>query len=400
MIRFAAFLLAALFALAGAAMAETWPPLAPDLSVSIEPAVPGCLETSDCAFLVRVENHGPGMAPGPLRLTSRTAAPSVLGFGDTGGWTCGKLDYGKFACTSAALSLAPGAHADLLLTLRFLPTPMPQADACAALDGSGLRAASQTAVLAALGRTGTNIPDSQNFLRAIYGLWGDGDLRAANDRACTKINLGPEAPPPLCAADEQLANGTCVKTATFCTRGRSWNAASNTCGCSGAAGTFDPVTMSCAAAAAPACSTGRTAVQGLCVCPQSEPLWNSETTKCEALPAPPPKIEAKKVTPPPASAEATPRPRVKVAPPGFFGLKRRPACDPGEIFRRGACIALRKVERRHVAAKPVRTAAKAQPYKSRCPPFFIDNRRRNYCWPGWILDPDLVVNGPYPKAPQ
>ena len=396
MIRFAALLLAAFFALACAAMAETWPPLAPDLSVSIETAVQGCVEGSDCAFLVRVENLGPGVASGPLRLISRTAAPSVLGFGETGGWTCSKLDYGKFTCSSEALSLAPGAHSDLLLTLRFLPTPMPQADACVALESSGLRAASQSTVLASLGGGGIKIEDSRNFLRAVYGIWDEDDLRAKNDRGCTKINLGDTEPPPICATGEQLASGICVTTATYCTHGRSWNAASNACGCPATASAFDPGTMSCVAAAAPACGIGRTALQGLCICPKDQPLWNAATSHCEALPVLPPKVEVKVAPPPPkAVAKTVPPVSRKIA-----TRSRRPDCGPGETFRRGACIVLRKAERHRLTAKPVRTAAKARPYKSRCPPFFIDNRRRNYCWPGWILDPDLMVNGPYPKAPQ
>ena len=387
MIRFSAFLIAALMAFA-TARAGDWPPPAPDLSLTLIPESRECLEAGDCRFIVRIENHGTAAASA-IALTSTTSAPSTLG-PQSDGLSCRKQAYSEFDCDAGQAVVAPGATLDLSLVVRFLPTPMPDTEVCAALVWpGGARSAAESAVFSALGKKAEDVVKPEGFLAAIHGTWGTGDLRGGNDKSCIRIALGASSPVLNCVAGERLVSGQCVSTASLCTAGRSLDPASQSCACPASAPSFDAATMACvSASAATSCEPGRALANGQCVCPSEKPVWAENA--CVVL-----KSVEKKVAPPPEPAtppqtvstvKAKPRPKTvaTIKPRVEVRQKTRPRAE--SVQRKKKVV---KAQR-----PPKRIAVKAAAGRKPCPPLFVYNSRRNYCWPGWLIDPDVAFNGP------
>lgn len=389
MIRLSALLIVVLMAFAAHAHAGDWPPPAPDLSLTLIPETRECLEAGDCRFIVRLENHGTAPASA-IALISTTSAPSTLG-PQSDGLACSKQAYSEFNCDGGRAVVAPGAALDLGLVVRFLPTPMPDAEVCAALDWpDGARSAAESAVFSALGKKAGDVVKPEGFLAAIHGTWGTGDLRGGNDKNCVRIALGASSPVLNCAAGERQVSGQCVPAASLCTSGRNFDAASQSCDCPASAPNFDAATMACVSASvAMSCEPGRGLVNGQCVCPREQPVWTGSA--CTAL-----QIAQENVAP---AAEPEPAPpqvvstvKTKAKPRAIVATK--PRIDAQRKVKPRAESIQRK--RKVVKAKrpPKRTAVKAAAGRKPCPPLFVYNSRRNYCWPGWLIDPDVAFNGP------
>lgn len=387
MIRFSAFLIAALMAFA-TARAGDWPPPAPDLSLTLIPESRECLEAGDCRFIVRIENHGTAPASA-IALTSTTSAPSTLG-PQSDGLSCRKQAYSEFDCDAGQAVVAPGATLDLSLVVRFLPTPMPDAEVCAALDWpDGARAAAEATVFSALGKKADDIVKPEGFLAAVHGTWGTGDLRAGNDKSCIRIALGTPSPVLNCGTGERLVSGQCVPSASLCTAGRSLDSASQSCACPASAPIFDAATMACvSASAAISCEPGRALVNGQCVCPSERPVWAEnacvELKSVEKKLAPTPQA----ATPPLAVSTEKSRPKPKTVTAAEPRVEVRKKTRP-----RVETVKRKKKKVAKAQRPPKRAAVKAAAGRKPCPPLFVYNSRKNYCWPGWLIDPDVAFNG-------
>lgn len=400
----AAVLLALTTLWAGVAQAADWPPRAADLAATIMSAAPNCQAASDCGFLVRIENLGTADYAGPIAITATSTVAAVLGPGKTPPWSCARKDFRSFACTLAAGRLGPGQTIDLALVLRMLPSPLAEAQDCVALDWPAskqtLRDGVVRATLSALGKTVPgDLKAPAATLRAVLGGWGDGDPRAANDSDCTKVGLGPVLTLPNCAAGESPLNGACVALASFCTGGRSFDAAKGNCACPVGQPAFDPASRSCAAALQPPqCPAGQTAANGFCVCPASAPLWNAKTAACGALDLTPASVE---VTPSAAAKVAVAEP-VKVAASPIVPQAERPAKIRAPRVRRlscgdGRCGHQYPLVHKHWSLHRTRQVPRIAAHAA-CPPLFVYNSRANYCWPALWIDPDILVHGPIPKT--
>lgn len=389
--------------LAAPAVAEGWPPALPDLAVRILPSGERCLEGEDCAFLVRIENQGTAAYAGVVSVALTSTVPTVLGPATTEPWTCERQAFGKFVCHLKTADLAPGRSADLWLPLRMLATPLAEMQSCASLAWTGETLAVRNRLfeetVAAVGRSRPQAAGavSDDLLRALFGRWGKGDARAGNDSDCTRIEVGQPAALPSCDETESVVTGTCVHVDQFCTEGRVWNPESRSCACPAVQPVFDHETRSCVAAApAPKCSGGRSPVDGACVCPATAPLWDEAAANCTALtfPEPAPTVAE---TGEPSQAVVTPKPEKK---PAATIQLRRPQraeihCGRGEVLRKGKCVTPRVRAEAGQRRKANRVKVFRQTFREPpCPPFFVYNPRRHYCWPALWLDPDVLVNGP------
>lgn len=386
--------------------AGEWPPAAADLSVSLTRADGGCLEGNDCRLAMQIENLGSAPFKGALRVIIETATPSVPGSIDTEEGTCERLAYGRMACATEALDLAPSETMTGLISVRFLPTVMSEVEACASIDwpsGAGpVAQEAQRSVAAALGK--------EAALAAVFGTWGKGDLRKGNDRGCVTIAIGPAAAEAQCPAGQGRIAGRCMALDDFCSGERARDKATGNCACPAATPAFDPVKRVCASAAALTCDGGRSPKNGLCFCPEGQPLWNAGQSRCEALPQAKPEaaaVETKPVppaaaVPPPAAkpqvkaaveAEAEPppmpaaRPKIVLAPEPKVKapVKKRaiatPSCDRGETWRGDKCVKIaRKAAKR--PKQPVRVARRGASGSgfvwareaNKCPPILVA------CW--------------------
>ena len=117
--------------------ADGWPPTAADISVTLSRGHGGCIEGNDCRLVLQVENLGTASFKGRLSVVIETAAASVPGFAGSGPWRCDRLGYGRMACAAAAIELAPAQTSTGLISVRFLPTHMSEAEACASIAWRG-----------------------------------------------------------------------------------------------------------------------------------------------------------------------------------------------------------------------------------------------------------------------
>jgi hypothetical protein len=374
LIRFAAALLL-LTCTARLGIAAEWPPTAADISVTLSRANSGCTEGNDCRLAIQVENLGTAPFKGALKVTIDTAAPSVPGFVGSERGTCERLAYGRMACTAASIELQPAETLTDLVSVRFLPTVMNEARTCASIDwrGStgGVARDAVKSVAASLGKGAPAVADANQLLSAVFGTWGNGDLRADNDRGCVTIAIGSAAVPAQCPEGQERIAGGCVALDDFCSAARVRDAKSRRCACSVATDRFDPVSRACVAAAAPTCDGGRTAKDGLCFCPEARPLWNAKASACEEWrqPEPKPATVAVETPPPPVARPKVTVPVKKVVAP----VKRRVVVKP--VKKTVAA----KPERSPVSRRVTRRAFESpsavwRREVKRCPPIIP------YCW--------------------
>lgn len=367
--------------------AGNWPPSAADISVTLTPADGSCLEGDDCRLAMQIENLGTAPFKGGLRVIVETATPSVPGSIDADEGACERLAYGRMACAAEALDLAPSETMTGLVSVRFLPTVKSEVEACASIEWPGAaspvaRDASKS-VATALGKeVGAGVP-----LSAVFGAWGQGDLRQGNDRGCVTIAIGPTPARAQCPAGQGRIAGRCGALDDFCSSDRTRDKVTGNCACSAGTPNFDPVKRVCATAAILTCDGGRTAKDGVCFCPEATPLWNADQKRCqewrpakpavakvevEAEPSPPPPAAMPKIAPAPAPKVNAPVKKVDV--PVRKRVVAKPSCGRDETLRGKACVKIvRKAAKR---PKPVRVAQRVKSgpsaewrrKKLRCPP--------------------------------
>ncbi|MFT3986944.1 hypothetical protein [Aestuariivirga sp.] len=382
--------LAVLFAAVLMGHAEAaWPPKAPDLSITVSRATKTCLPADDCRVNMRIENLGSAGYDGPLTLAVDLTSAAVPGPQDASGWECRKLTYTRLSCAAKSFTLPPAGVANLVITFRLLPTPRSEMKACLSFGWTGPGTPAFAALKDALGTA----QKDRKLFPAVFGQWGTGDLRSANDSGCVSVAIGyNDRETPACSAGQLLRDGECAEASAQCTGGRSFDVAKKDCACP-AGESFDPSLRQCAAPVQLSCSGGRTASpDSACICTADAPLWNPKTEACEALASPQhaetqPVVQTVTQTVPPAPAAPSYRrkpprtasvcinncaPKMKhVAPP----RKPRPQAHRTKAAPR--------------AAKPVAAVHR------KCPALLVYNPRRDYCWPWWIIDPDVIANGPY-----
>jgi hypothetical protein len=373
--------------------AGNWPPTAADISVTLARANGGCLAGNDCRLAIQLENLGNAPFKGGLRVVIETAAPSVPGFVGSENSPCERLAYGRIACQASSIELAPSQTLTGFLSVRFLPTHMTEVEACASIDWRGTTGTATKdavrSVAAALGKDAPAGGDAAALLSAVFGTWGEGDLRRGNDRGCVTIAIGPASAEAACPFGQERIAGNCVVLDDFCSGNRKRDATTGNCACPTAAEVFHPVSRVCAAAAAPSCSGGRTAKDGLCFCPEERPLWNGDRSSCEewrrleperatvevetpSTPAPKPKVKV--------PVETVNAPVKKADAPVIKRIVAKPSCGRDEVLRDGTCVKVagettRKPNAIHVARQ---VQAKPDPVwiseANRCPPIFA------FCW--------------------
>jgi hypothetical protein len=374
-----AAVLVLLLGCASSAIANGWPPRAADLSVSLARASNGCLEGNDCRLAVQVENLGTAPFKGELSISIETAAPSVPGFAGSGNLSCQRIAYGRHACKLSSIDLAPGKTVTDLANIRFLPTPMSEAEVCASIDWDDAQDIpardAALSVMAALGKERPASGDAIELLQAVFGTWGEGDLRERNDRGCARIAIGRPETEAACPEGQERIAGSCVALGALCSGNRLRDARTGDCACRIQGQGIDPVSRECAVLAAPDCGAGRTAKDGLCFCPGSQPLWNEDASRCEEWRERKP--ETAKVTAVP-ERKPTIRDPVKVtteAPPRVR-IAAKPSCGRGESLRGNTCIKIvRKIAKRPSTIRlaqraPAREAPSRRHKVNRCPLVF------------------------------
>lgn len=77
-----------------------------------------CSANGVCGFVIDVINNGTATYSGPLTVIDSYpgGAPTSASFGPTPPWTCGPNGPGQFRCDAAAITLAPGASAAIVVT--------------------------------------------------------------------------------------------------------------------------------------------------------------------------------------------------------------------------------------------------------------------------------------------
>lgn len=329
MIRITAILAAFILCMTGLARAETWPPPAADLAVSLLPASGDCAVGEECRFVVHLANEGSAQFDGRVDLSHHSTVPGV----PVSEMTCTRHGFNSFDC-GTSLKLAPHGATTVALAVRMLATPRSEAEHCVSLKGLA-------------------------------------DPVSANDQSCATVRLGTIAEQSECGAGQNQINDRCIELATFCTGGRSFDAASGGCACPADRPMFDRASGACAVSlAAFECSGGRTSFNGGCYCPQDKPFWDRAASTCRS--------EAKPV----AVAVAAPviaKPKVKIA-----AAPKQAAAHLSRVKRPvRASVAKRPVQVQRSRPKPVRVAAAPPP---KCPPLW-KLTRGGYCWPGFWIDP-------------
>ena len=317
---------------AGVARAESWPPKAPDLAVSVLPASAHCLEGEDCRYLIRIANEGSAVFEGKVKLLHITSVPGV----PANTSMCQKRDFNSFTCETG-VKLEPNAAADFAVAIRMLATPLAEAEHCARL------------------------------------MQPESDPVSANDQNCVKVLIAMAAAPPECPSGQDLVNGQCRDLAKLCTGGRDWTGASQSCACPADRPVFDRAARGCAVSLAAAqCSGGRTAFDGGCYCPAAKPVWDSAAATCRVELAPAPVIAAVPVAKP--KPVVVDKPKLEAA----IVVKAKKAVPARPVRHRAKAIIHRKA---------VRVAAAPQP---KCPHLWRLTPR-GYCFPVFWVDPDTFL---------
>lgn len=336
MFRLASALAAFLLFTCGAGSTETWPPPMPDLALTVLPESAECVAGEECRYLIHVANEGSAGFEGTVKLFNRSTVPGV----PSSPANCRKRDFNSFTCETA-LSLEPHATANFTLAVRLLATPRAEAEHCVSLISDG------------------------------------GDPVSANDSSCTTIRLALVPEQSACEAGQSLVNDKCYDLATFCTGGRSWDQAQQSCSCPGTRPVFDRAMGICAVSlAAVQCSGGRVDFDGGCYCPEGKPVWDRAASSCRAAAEP----QA------PAVTEAIAKPKVVVPAklkPGASVMRAK------KHVRRGGVQ--RGTKSKKLRPRAVRVAAASPP---KCPTWW-NRTRRGYCWPGWWISPDVF--SPLPR---
>jgi|GEM_PF-5139719 len=364
-----------------------WPPKAADLSVTVSRVSKTCLPADDCSLNVWIENLGSASYDGPLTLATDLTAAAVTGLQAAPGWTCRKQTYTRLICTAKSFTLPPAAVKNTVITFRLLPTPRSEMKACVSFGWTGPGTPAFAALEDALG---TPQKDRKLF-PAVFGQWGTGDLRDGNDSDCASLVIGyDEVAAPSCPDGQLVRDDQCLEAAAQCTGGRSFDAVKQGCACL-TGEIFDPSRRQCAASTPLACSGGRSASpDNACICSAGAPLWNAKTASCEALAAP-------------KHAEAQPVVQIVQPPTPAAPSYRRKPPRMAQGCAAGSCkpkvkhaIHSRKPRAQARRAKTVAPrAAKPAAAHRKCPALLVYNPRRDYCWPWWIIDPDVIANGPY-----
>lgn len=330
MTRLAAVLAVCVLLTAGTARAETWPPAAADLAVTLLPESGDCIEGEECRFIVRLANEGSAPFEGRVELFHQSNVPGIPAGTDF----CRKRDFNSIDCETS-LKLAPHAATAVALAVRMLATPRSEAEHCVSLAGLA-------------------------------------DPVSANDRSCATVRLGMIVEKSECAEGQSPVNDRCVVLAKFCTGGRSFDEASGACACPAGQPVFDRARGICAVSlAAVQCSGGRANVEGGCYCPRDKPFWDSTASACRSAAKPATVAVA-------APVAAKPKNKIAASP--------KPAVAPLPRTRSQIRVAVMKrtVRIHRARPKPVRVVAAPPP---KCPPLW-KLTRGGYCWPGFWISPD------------
>ncbi|MDP9137933.1 MAG: hypothetical protein M3N38_07120, partial [Pseudomonadota bacterium] len=285
----------------------------PDLSVEKHAGLVNCKVGNPCPFTIVITNEGPGPYGGPIVL-SDTIIPgaSLLGFAPPP-WAC-VGGIGTFTCSHPVVTLEPGDFLVLHLTLKLLPTAEPKAENCAKIDWPLTTLVARNRVveeaLADLGFDpgaidGVITPQTQLAIAAfrdavglppggfidnallvtLFGMWGVGDLVAANDQDCATVGIKDEPPPVVCPPGKFLLGGVCVDLPKFCLfGGKVLDPATGKCVCPPDKPFWNPFTKKCFKLPPPVFCFGGAVWNGFaCVCPPDKPFWHPGLKKCFKL---------------------------------------------------------------------------------------------------------------------
>lgn len=320
-----------LFAL-GTGRAETWPPPMPDLAVTVLPESGECVEAEECRYVIYVANEGTAAFEGKVEFFHQATVPGV----PASTASCRRRDFNSFTCETP-LKLAAHAATSIAVSVRMLATPRSEAEHCVSLKTK------------------------------------DGDPVSANDRSCATVRVGIVQEQSTCEPGQALVNDRCYDLAKFCTGGRSFDEARQSCSCPAGRPVFDRAAGSCAVSlAALECSGGRRDFEGGCYCPDDKPVWDRATSSCRTEAEP----QAVAVAPP-----AVVKPKVTIP-----AVPKPAAVRVAQVRKQAPAAAAKEAAQRTPRARPkaLRVAA-APPVK--CLPLW-KMTRYGYCWPGFWVSPD------------